>query len=137
MASLILPSVDRFVHFSSDKDYVTVIKKIKKLGKEKTLEVWEPHENKLARYTGISTNELLTQVYGEDWKKSELLLFVCADGYKAPIPTSFFESELSLLAYKKVGAPFTVNNLAQNQKNIKLGPYYLVWNNKNNAQIKL
>lgn len=109
---------------------------IKKLTDEKSLNVIEPHESKEVIYTGFSFTDLLTKVYGEDWKKSELLLFLCADGYKDPIPKSLFDTEFSLLAYKKKGGLFLVNNKSQNEQNVKLGPYYLVWNNINNPQIK-
>jgi len=49
-----------------------------------------------------------------------------------------FESEKSMLAFsRKDKKDFSVNNHLQNEKNIPLGPLYLVWNNLKNKQIKL
>lgn len=110
---------------------------MKKLAPEQTLSVWEPHEDKNVTYQGYPLREVLDRVFGPSWKKSELVLFTCADGYKAPIPRVNIDTEKSLLAFaRKDKADFSLNNRLQNEKNIPLGPLYLVWNNLNNPQIR-
>ncbi len=109
---------------------------LKKNLKISSMEVIEPHENKKIVYSGFKIKEVLNYIYGKNWKKNELVLFICADGYKDPISAEKIFIENPLLAIEKKGSSdFSVNNQLQNQKNIPLAPMYLVWNNINNSQL--
>jgi mono/diheme cytochrome c family protein len=104
---------------------------------KKSLTVWEPHEDKQVTYRGYPLVPVLNKVYGNAWQKAGLVLFVCADGYKAPVPRALLESANTLLAIERTDTPeFKVHNKLQNEKAVPLAPLYLVWDNQNNEQLK-
>lgn len=102
----------------------------------KTFPIYEPHESRERRYTGIPFRELLTAVYGNDWKKSEEVLFTCSDGYQPSVPVDRFLKHDAILVYEVAGEKFSLNNKLQNEKNIDLNPFYLVWDNVKHPQLK-
>jgi mono/diheme cytochrome c family protein len=94
------------------------------------LEVWEPHEKKLVTYRGYYFEPLLTAAYGEAWKKQEEILFTCSDGYQPSIPVDRFLKRRAFLAFARAGSDsFELTNTLQGDERVKLGPYYLVWDN--------
>lgn len=102
-----------------------------------TQAVWEPHESRERKYRGIPFSALLTAVYGESWKKgTEELLFTCSDGYQPSIPVGVFKDAESFLAFASVDETFVVNNKFQNEKNVDLSPFYLVWDNLKAPKLK-
>jgi hypothetical protein len=108
--------------------------KIKKMN----LPVLEPHADfKKTEYQGFETKSVLNFIYGDKWVQSELVVFKCADGYQDLIPVDNLKTYNSILAYKKNPPPFSLNNKGQNQKVTDLGPYYLVWDNINNQDLKV
>ncbi len=105
--------------------------------KTKTLEVHEPHEDRKRRYSGYSTQLLLDWAFGDEWKKAEEILFTCADGYQPSVPAEFLRRYETLFAISAPGEKFfTLHNKMQNEKNVQLGPAYLVWNNLNDRELK-
>ena len=68
---------------------------------------------------------------GPDWRRAGTeVVFEALDGYVSRIPAERFSRYQAYLVFERSGQPeFTVDNLAQNQKNVPLGPYYLVWDN--------
>jgi mono/diheme cytochrome c family protein len=93
------------------------------------IEVWEPHEKKLVKYRGFSMQKLLTAAYGEGWRKQEEILFTCSDGYQPSLPIARFLSQPAVLAFERVGTDFELVNTLQGDEKVRLGPYYLVWDN--------
>jgi cytochrome c2 len=127
---IVFKNKEQIVKESSLSDLKSTLKKSE-------LKVWEPHEEKVRTYVGFDLKNLLTQIFGDTWKSSELIIFDCADGYKSPVPRAAIESEKNLLAYEIRGdSHFVIQNKAQNEKDVPLGPLYLVWNNINNQQVK-
>ena len=58
------------------------------------------------------------------------LEFRALDGYVSRIPAERFARYRGWLVYERVGRDsFSVDNLQQNQRNVALGPWYLVWDN--------
>lgn len=56
--------------------------------------------------------------------------FVCQDGYISRIPSDkFLHYQAYLVMAKQDGSAFKVDVHAQQQQDIALGPYYLVWDN--------
>lgn len=93
------------------------------------IEVRDPHENKLIKFIGIKTADFLNRNF-EEWTKTENLEFVCADGYKPLIGTSYIKKYESYLVYKRLDQnAFVIQNPHQNEKNVNLSPFYLVWKN--------
>ncbi|MDE0626348.1 MAG: cytochrome c [Bryobacterales bacterium] len=82
-------------------------------------------------YVGYRANDVMAHLFGEDWQgQGRTIEFRALDGYVSRIVVSrFAEEEAYLVFARKDGAPFTVDNVEQNQMGVPLGPYYLVWDN--------
>lgn len=109
---------------------------MKQRAPDRVLPIFEPHEGVEKKYRGLPFRDLLQSVYGDSWKKAEEMLFTCSDGYQPSVPAGEFAKHTSLLAFELPGAPFKVNNKFQNEKQIELGPYYLVWDNVSEPALK-
>jgi cytochrome c2 len=108
-----------------------------------SLTVVEPHESVggkrvVVTYSGFPIDVLLTQWFGEGWRTpSTAIVFEAADGYRSVIESSRLSSHRALLAAKRADdQPFVVDNPAQRQQRVPLGPYYLVWDNRDSSQLQ-
>ncbi|MCV2421221.1 cytochrome c [Paucibacter sp. DJ2R-2] len=105
--------------------------------KPQTITVVEPHLSRKdhavqRRYQAFPIEEVLVRVLGPDWnaQADRELEFKALDGFIARMPVSRFLKYRAFLALGLAdGRAFTVDNLAQNEKNVALGPYYLIWDN--------
>ncbi|MFO1419193.1 MAG: cytochrome c [Methylotetracoccus sp.] len=104
--------------------------------------VVEPHESTRDHltpvdYLALPINPLLDRWFGEAWKAPDSeLVFVAEDGYRSAIPGSRLQAKRALLAHARAdGAPFAVDNPSQHEKGIRLGPYYLIWDNRADAEL--
>lgn len=100
------------------------------------IRVVEPHlstrgRTTLVDYRGWPAAQVLDHWLGADWRKpGRELEFRALDGYVSRIPVEQFARYRAYLVFERVGHPsFSVDNELQNEKNIALGPYYLVWDN--------
>ena len=98
--------------------------------------VYEPHltvgdEHFAVRYVGYRANDILLHLFGRNWRnRAETVEFRALDGYVSRIPVSRFLKERAFIVFaRQDGAPFTVSNIRQNEKDVPLAPYYLVWDN--------
>ena len=92
--------------------------------------VWEPHEDKNVTYEGFEIGRLFAAVYGDKWREIDEVLFTCVDGYQPVLPMDRFSRLAGYLVYKRQDqAVFNVQNRFQNEKDVPLGPFYLVWDN--------
>ena len=99
-----------------------------------TFEFLEAKEN---RYRAIPFAALLTKIYGEAWKKEEEILFTCADGYQPSVPVAKVLKFGGLLAVARTDQDkFSLVNHLENNKQVDLGPYYLVWDNLKFPELK-
>ena len=104
------------------------LEKLKKLAPPLKVEVFEPLESVKREYVGFPVNQLLTMVYGDNWKDSDDILFTCKDGYQPSIPTEIFMRFSSYLVYDRPdGNEFTLINKLQGDELVRLGPFYLIW----------
>lgn len=88
---------------------------------------------KTIEYSGYDTKEVLDLAFGgrDKWAKTTEILFECADGYKAKVPTSHLLKSEGYLVFERKGDPtFSLVNHTQGGKKVKLAPYYLVWNDE-------
>ena len=104
--------------------------------------VYEPHltvgdEHFAVRYVGYRANDILLHLFGRNWRdRAETVEFRALDGYVSRIPVSRFLKERAFIVFaRKDGAPFTVSNIRQNEKDVPLAPYYLVWDNISNPAL--
>ena len=105
-----------------------------------TVEVHEPHLSTekapvKRRYSGYRFEVVAELLFGPMWRDgTQAIEFRALDGYVSRIPVADFdEHKAHLVVGVSDGSAFTVNNLLQNEKNIQLGPYYLIWENIEDA----
>jgi mono/diheme cytochrome c family protein len=74
---------------------------------------------------------VLDRLLGASWRSPGVEVeFRALDGYVSRIPAERFQQHNAWLVFERIGSPvFAVDNPAQNEKNVPLGPYYLVWDN--------
>jgi len=99
--------------------------------------VWEPHEDKNVTYEGFDIDKLLAAVYGHRWKQIDEILFTCVDGYQPVLPVDRFSKHASYLVYRRLDQEaFKVQNRFQNESDVPLGPFYLVWDNLRSDELR-
>ena len=101
-----------------------------------TIMVLEPHLSLDGRrveieYVGYPAVDVMARLFGKDWHEQAATVELRAlDGYVARIDVTRFMKETGFLAFaRKDGAPFTIDNPRQNQTDVPLAPWYLVWDN--------
>lgn len=104
------------------------LEKLKKLIPPAEVAVLEPQESQKRDYIGFPINQLLTIVYGDEWKKVDEILFTCKDGYQPSIPTENFMRFNGYLVYDRPdNKEFSLINKLPGDEFVKLGPFYLIW----------
>jgi mono/diheme cytochrome c family protein len=99
--------------------------------------VWEPHEDKNVTYEGFDARKLFAAVYGDEWKEIDEVLFTCVDGYQPVLPRDRFDRHASILAFRRLDqAVFNIQNRFQAEKDVPLGPFYLVWDNLKSKELR-
>lgn len=105
---------------------------------QQTIKVIEPHESSLDRYTyveytAIPLDALLSRWFGNQWRSpNNQIVFLAKDGYRSAISSQKLAKYHAYLAFARSdNKTFKVDNLAQNQHAVDLGPYYLIWDNLN------
>ena len=108
----------------------------------KTITVHEPHlsvgDQRVAiEYVGYPAVDVMATVFGEVWHEQARTVELRAlDGYVSRIDVARFLDDTAFLVFARAdGAPFTVDNLGQNQTGVPLGPWYLVWDNISNPAL--
>jgi cytochrome c2 len=97
----------------------------------------EPHMNIKVTYVGRPFNSVMDELFGVTWHKQDEVLLTCADGYQSSIAPEKFLSHKAWLVWERADhASFEVRNNLQGGELVKLGPYYLVWENENDAEIR-
>ncbi len=101
-----------------------------------TVPVYEPHlgtgdRRVVVEYVGYPVVEVMAWLFGSDWQnRGGAVEYRALDGYVSRIPVGRFLQDDAWLAFARADdAPFTVDNIRQNQVDVPLGPYYLVWDN--------
>ena len=107
-----------------------------------TVTVYEPHlsvgdAHTAVDYVGYPAIDVMARLFGADWSsEAETVEFRALDGYVSRLPVERFLTEGAFMVFARGdGAPFTVDNLAQNETDVPLGPYYLIWDNIGNPAL--
>ena len=107
-----------------------------------TLTVHEPHlslgDRRVAiEYVGYPAVDVMAEVFGDDWHEQAATVELRAlDGYVSRIDVARFLNDTAFLAFARAdGAPFTMDVPRQNQTDVPLGPWYLVWDNISNPAL--
>jgi hypothetical protein len=89
------------------------------------------------QYRGWPAEQILDRWLGPAWRAPGAVVeFRALDGYVSHIPAERFEKYRAYLVFERPGSPFSVDNRIQNEKNISLGPYYLVWDNLKDSELR-
>ena len=107
-----------------------------------TVTVYEPHlsvgdAHTAVDYVGYPAVDVMARLFGPDWQsEAETIEFRALDGYVSRLPVERFLTEGAFIVFMRGdGSPFTVDNLAQNETDVPLGPYYLIWDNIGNPAL--
>lgn len=110
--------------------------------KPTAIKVFEPHlsvngRKVVVEYVGFPIHVILSKIFGASWQTSNGNFDFCAvDGYVSSVSPQLLEKYKPLLAFRrKDGHAFIVDNPRQHEKNVPLGPYYLVWDNISNEAL--
>ena len=110
--------------------------------KPTTIKVFEPHLSVDGRkvaveYVGFPIDAVLAKLFGTGWHASNGNFdFLAVDGYVSSISPQLLEKYKPHLVFRrKDNRAFTVDNPRQQEKNVPLGPYYLVWDNISNEAL--
>ena len=108
----------------------------------RTVLVYEPHlsvgdKHVAIEYVGYRAVDVMALVFGKDWRsQAETIEFRALDGFVSHINISRFTKENAFIVFaRKDNFAFTIDNIAQNQTNVPLGPYYLIWDNISNPAL--
>jgi mono/diheme cytochrome c family protein len=103
-----------------------------------TVRVYEPYEKREVSFRALPLAAVLDAVYSPSWRNEEELLFTCRDGYQPTVPVKRVLEHNAWLAFDRVDTPdFQIRKQESGKsKQIDLGPFYLVWQNLDDAQIR-
>ena len=99
----------------------------------KVIELHEADEHKTntVTYTGIPLETLLQYLYPKTWKTFDgEIYFYALDGYLSIVNAQTArEGEAYMVFARADGQPFTVDVKSQQENDVPLAPFYLVWDN--------
>jgi len=100
--------------------------------------VFDPYEGDEIVFDAFRFDQLLDFVYGRDWRSEEELLFTCSDGYQPTVPVARVLEHAAWLAFDRSGIDgfSLLKRESGSRKRIQLGPYYLVWENLDDEQVR-
>jgi len=89
-------------------------------------------------YVGIPLVKLLRYYFADAWEGfNGFIHFYASDGYLASVNASKARRQDAYLAFERAdGKPFMIDNERQNEKDLSLGPFYLVWDNPHNEDLQ-
>ena len=100
--------------------------------------VFEPYELREVSFRAVPFDRVLDAVFGKSWRAEEELLFTCRDGYQPTVPVSRVVDHRAWLAFERQGSDgFSIRKLESGRtQQIPLGPFYLIWENRDDAQVR-
>jgi cytochrome c2 len=111
---------------------------LKQVAPAQTVRVFEPYEQREVAFVALRFDRVLDAVYGASWRKEDELVFTCRDGYQPTAPVARVVEHEAWLAFEREGAPqFSIQKFESGRnRDISLGPFYLIWDNVHDAQVK-
>jgi mono/diheme cytochrome c family protein len=102
------------------------------------VDVFEPYERDEVAFNAIPLDQVLDAAYGPSWREHEAILFTCRDGYQPMIPVRRVVEQRGYLAVARPGnVGFTILKYEEGtKKRIDLGPFYVIWENLDDARMR-
>ncbi|SDY00552.1 cytochrome c [Nitrosomonas sp. Nm58] len=108
-----------------------------KIATASPLRIFEAHEQRARIYQAYPARQLFDQVFGEEWRAAEEIVFLCEDNYQPSIPVAKFLAYDAYFAFASADdSLFMLTNVLQNNEMVKLGPLYLVWDNLKSSELR-
>jgi mono/diheme cytochrome c family protein len=100
--------------------------------------VFEPYEGREIGFEALAFAAVLDAAYTTTWRTQEELLFTCSDGYQPTVPVQRVLDHKAWLAFaRSEDEPFSILKLESGRpQRIELSPFYLVWENLDDAQVR-
>lgn len=100
--------------------------------------VFEPYEQSEVTFRALPFDRVLDAVYGPTWRAEQELLLRCRDGYEPTIPVQRAKDHHAWLAFARVDrGRFSIRKRESGEwKTVELAPFYLVWENLEDAQVR-
>ncbi len=88
-------------------------------------------------YTGIPLEVLLSYLYPKEWDGFDgEIYFYALDGYLSIVDAAKARLGGSYMTFARAdGKPFTIDNINQQQSDVPLAPFYLVWDNLKHPEL--
>ena len=111
---------------------------LQELAPEQTVRVFESYEQREVAFRALRLDTVLDALYGTGWRSEEELLFTCRDGYQPSVPVARVLAHRAWLAFARTDAPaFEIRKLESGRhQQVSLAPFYLVWENLSDAQVR-
>lgn len=104
------------------------------------IRVFEPYEGREVAFDALAFDAVLDAVYGNDWRTQQELvfLFTCEDGYQPTLPVQRVLDHQAWLAFDRADEEgFSIHKLESgSQRRIDLSPFYLIWENLDDKQMR-
>lgn len=102
------------------------------------VEVFEPHQRTMMTFRAVPLPRVLDATYGRSWRDREAIMFSCLDGYEPTIPVRRVLEHSAFLAVERADhGDFTITEILNGAKRtVELGPFYVIWDNLNDPQIR-
>jgi len=100
------------------------------------IKVFDPTENREKTFRAVSTNSVLDSIYGPEWRTREEVVTAALDGYESVISVDRFIKYNSFIAYEDTKRPQFVLVKGSDGKLVELGPFWLIWDNINQPDLK-
>jgi len=102
-----------------------------------TVAVHEPYEDREVRFEAVPAVALFDLLLGDAWRRADELVFECADGYRAAVPTARFLEHQAYLAVARVGGDFAIDKpVGGAVTRVALAPAYLIWENQRDSVVR-
>lgn len=104
----------------------------------RAVRVIDPYEAGEVEFDAFAFDAVLDAIYRRGWRDEEELLFRCRDGYQPTIPVERVIEHRAWLAFaRRDRADFTIRKRESGSvKQIELAPFYLVWENLDDATLR-
>jgi len=108
------------------------------LASARSIRVFEPYEAREVEFRALPLNDVLDQVFDAAWRSQEELLFTCSDGYQPTVPVQRALRHRAWLAFDRADEEgFSISKLESGtRRRIQLGPFYLIWENLRDAEVR-
>ncbi len=107
----------------------------------RSVRVHEPYEAREVTFEALALDAILDEVYSPDWREQEemLLLFSCRDGYQPTLPVQRVLRHRAWLAFdRRDEEGFSVLKFESGSvRRIELSPFYLIWENLSDPQMRI